>query len=182
MPSYTTIEEIENYLKEEIESGQEEQVEKWIEAMSDYIEKKTGRVFTKSETEERLFDGVGLRELVIDDLLEIEKIEVSDAEMDLDDYYLYPANDLPKTLIKGSFPEGEQNIKITGKWGYSEEVPENIKFACSVLVAGILQHSISHEGEIQSERVGDWQISYKSDAQWQDFKKIDDVLDEYKRY
>jgi len=182
MTDLTTQEAVENYLLIEVDNSFQSQITSWISTISKYIENETGRIFAKSDSEERLFDGSGARELVIDDLLEITKIEVNDTEMDLDNYYLYPANETPKTLIKGHCPSGYQNIKITGKWGYSEEAPEDVAFACTVLVAGIIQQSIDHEGEVKSEKVGEWSVTYKDENQWNDFAKIDDILEKYKRY
>ena len=182
MPEYITKDDIEQYLLIDIDESFHERIKSWIQAISNYIDKQTNRTFEVSEDEKRLFDGSGARELTIDDLIKITKIEIGDAEVDLDNYYLYPANTIPKTLIKGYFPAGTQNVAITGDWGYAEEVPEDIKFVCTVLVSGIIQQSLSHEGEVKSESVGSWSITYKDEKQWRDFERIESILERYKRY
>ncbi|XOB41795.1 MAG: hypothetical protein ACKKMS_00125 [Candidatus Nealsonbacteria bacterium] len=183
LKNYCEIEDIENYLLTEIDVAFESQVERWIEAMERHIDKETGRNFkADEESSVRKFDGDGEQDLFIDDCIEVEKIEVDGAEKE---HWLYPSDELPytKVILKDSvFTKGNQNIEITAKWGYSEDVPADIEFACTVLVAGIINRSLSHEGEVQSKTVGPYSVTFKTEKQWSDFEQIEGTLEKYKKY
>jgi uncharacterized protein (DUF1330 family) len=178
---YITKTELENYLLVDIDLSFEDQVEKWIETATNYVEKYTGRQFTTTE-EERYFDGSGDSNLVIDDCISIIKIENNVTENEVEDYKLYPANTTPKTSIYNPYLwyKGAQNYTIEAEWGYSESVPEDIKFATTVITAGIINGQLK-EGAIQSEKIGDYNVSYKDD-QKEDYKQAIRILDSYKRY
>jgi hypothetical protein len=176
---YITQEELENYLLTEINISFADQIEKWIEAAEKYIEKYTGKVFESVE-ETRLFDGSGRYKLLIDDCLEITKIEISDTE--INDYKLYPANKTPKIIIyyPSGFNSGYQNVSIEGKWGHSETPPEDIKFATTVLVAGIINGQLK-EGAIKQEKIGNYAVTYTEDQE-KDYEQAMAILDMYKNH
>ena len=193
MKGYTQIENIENYLLTEIRENFQYQINEWIENAENYIDKKTGRNFIADTIPlERSYDGDGTSELLIDDCVSIEKIEIKTTSGDIIynnlqpgiDYFLEPANEIPKQSIrlKGIFPKGIQNIKITAKWGYSEEVPKDIKFATTVLVANIVSYSNQSNGEIQSLNVGSYSVSFKDQEKRDDFEKVEEILDSYVKY
>ena len=102
------------------------------------------------------------------------------------DYVTYPANRLPKTKItmRGAyFPRGPlQAIKITGKWGFSVNVPADIVQAATVLTAGIINYSLNAEGEVANMSIGRYSVTYKEEKQWQDFDRIKGILDSYKKF
>lgn len=183
MSKYTTIEKIENYLLTEIDSSFESEVEYWIEVMSSYIEKETGRTFIADEEASiRVYDGTGKDMIIIDDAIEIESVAVDDEEID---FLSYPANTIPKTAVRtetGYFTKGKQNIDVSAKWGYSEEVPKDIEFVCTVFVSGIIQYSLDHEGELASISLGRYTASYKTEKQVKDIDMVGDILQKYKRY
>jgi hypothetical protein len=183
MKNYTDIQTIENYLLQGIDLGFEPQVEAWIEAMENQIDKETGRNFVAdAAASERLFDGDGDREIFIDDCVEIEKVEVDGAEVD---YFAYPANETPKIKIAMEyrrFTRGRQNVAVTAKWGYSAAVPADIKFACTVLVAGIINEGANSEGEVGSITMGRYNVVYRKKEQIDDFNNIGNILKKYQRY
>jgi hypothetical protein len=178
MKNYTTIENIEDYLLTDIDLSFQGKVEKWIETSENYIDKYTGRNFVAEEGT-KLYDGNAKYEIMIDDCTEITSIEVDDSE--IDDYKLYPANTTPKTSVyySSGFASGNQNISIEGTWGYSETVPEDIAFATTVLVAGIINGQLK-EGSVASEKIGQYQVSYRDDQQ-KDYEQAINILDFYKR-
>ncbi|HOM27354.1 MAG TPA: hypothetical protein PKV21_07600 [bacterium] len=180
MKKYTTINNIENYLLINIDSDFHSQVEIWIDSVSQYIDKETNRNFDIIK-EERKFSGDGSNTLIIDDCLKVNSIKVNGVE--IKNYFLYPENKLPKEIVKYNFfPRGEQNIIIDGEWGYSNEIPSDINFVATILVSGIIYQSLNHEGEIQSVNIGSYSVSYKSNNQWQDFNRVKEILESYKRY
>ena len=180
---YCTIAQIQNYLLYTIKEYFQPQVLEWIEQMSQYIEQESGRFFiADTDATEKLYDGDGEDSTIIDDCIEITGVEISEVATD---YLKYPSNKLPTTTIRlesGVFIKGDQNVAVTAKWGYSEEVPANISFACVVLVSGIINKSLSHEGEISSITMGRHTVSYKDDKQLEDFENTKKILETYKRY
>jgi hypothetical protein len=152
---YTTKEKIENYLLTEIDASFDTQVNDWIVAMENYIDKITGRSF-KADTvnSDRYFNGNGKREIWIDECISINTVNVYDVDGDLiytfvkdTDYVVYPYNALPirKLILKstcyGHFTSGTKNVIINAKWGNTAAVPEPITLAATILVGGIINFS-----------------------------------------
>jgi hypothetical protein len=192
---YTSRTEIENYLVIDIDASFHDQVDRWICDIEKYIDQQTGRNFVAdSVASARYFDGDNSRTLLIDDAVAITEIKTTDTVMVADtdplladgDFILYPANKLPITKIAlraSVFPAYPlRGIKITGKWGYSVAVPEDIKHAATVLVAGIINYSWTAEGEVKTMSIGRYSVTYHDKTQWMDYEKVDAVLDLYKKY
>lgn len=187
----TTIQKVEDYLVIDIEASFESKVQQFIDAVTTYIERYTGRKFSvDEEASARIFDGDGSDEIYIDDADEITKVEVSygfgSEFTEVTDYYTYPSNTKPITKIilpYTYFWEGNQNVKVNAKWGYGENVPDDLSFAATILVAGIINSSNTHEGEVQSETIGRYSVTYRTGSnQETDFKTAKEILKTYKRY
>ncbi len=158
----TDISKLESYLLITIDLEFYPQVEEFIAAVTAYIERYTGRTFTADTVATtRTYDGTNSGELFIDDAVEVTEVKVKDTVLDEDDYLLYPSNRFPKTRIilpYKLFYTGNQNITVTAKWGYGASVPADLSFAATVMVAGIINSSNSHEGEVLSETVGRYSV------------------------
>ena len=184
----TDISKLESYLLITIDPEFYPQVEEFIASVTAYIERYTGRTFSydaAAAPEPRVYDGNNSDELFIDDAIEITEVKINNTVLDADDYVLYPPNRLPKTRIKlpyKYFYIGNQNITVTGKWGYGAEVPADLAFAATVMVAGIINSSNSHEGEIQSETIGRYSVTYRAGSnQENDYKSAINTLKLYRR-
>lgn len=194
MKGYTSRTEIENYLLTDIDVSFHAQTDRWIEDIEAYIENITGRVFIADSTATaRKYDGDNTSVLLIDDCVEVVEVFTGDDDDPLsygesgvdDDFLVYPANILPKTRLKrvdGSWGRGNQNIEVSAKWGYSVAAPFDIRHAATVLVAGIINFGNQAEGEIQSMSIGRYNVTYKDNKQWEDFEKLKDVFNHYKKY
>lgn len=194
MKGYTDVPTIENYLLTEIDSGFVGQIEDWIASMEKYIDNSTGRNFiADSVATVRKYDGDNTSKLLIEDCVDVTEVKINGGDPlnfgesgEDDDYFLYPANDLPKNKIQlagGLFPKYPfQGISVKGKWGFSVEVPDDIKQVCTVLVAGIINYGNSAEGEVKSMAIGRYNVTYKDEKQWQDFERVKEILDYYKKY
>lgn len=198
MKGYTNKTEIENYLLINIDSSFDNQITRWIEDIEAYIDSMTGRNFIADEVAvQRRFDGSGISKLLTDDFIELEEIKLSkdddalEIESDYEPYFLYPQNaqsldrKVPYTRVElydYIFPKGKQNIYLTAKWGYSEEVPSPIRFVATVLVAGIVNFSDNAEGEVQTMTIGRYSVTYKSKKEWQDFEQVGQILEQFKKY
>lgn len=181
---YTTKTALENYTLQTIDATFDSQITAWIEAVETYIERLTGRVFiADSVASERVYDGNNDSHLLIDDCVDIDKVEIDDVEVVSTDYKTYPANSVRKNKIKllyNYFTRGDQNITITGKWGYSVAVPADIKLAATVLLAGIIQYGNTALNK-RSESIGSYSVTYGDDKGWQDFDNSMKILQGYKK-
>ena len=185
MRLYTTKEEVLNYVLLDVSEGFESQIDKWIEQMSKYVETKTQRVFETESSdvfEERLYDGNAKQKLLVDDFIELDKVDIVDHADDID-VKLYPANSLPKFQIyyEKGFPKRNQNVKVSAKWGYSEEPPEDIRFATTVLVAGIILGQSKTENAIVREKIGNYEVQYRNEKELQDFNIAKSTLSFYRK-
>lgn len=196
---YTDKTKIENYALTTIDSSFDTQVDEWIESITRYIEQYTGRVFIADSTAKaRLYDGNDRQILNIDDCVEVTKVEVGNniwgdsfTEQvntgSTPEYYTLPANDssleIPIRQIglrNRLWIAGHANHRITAKWGYSATVPEDIELATTILVSGIVNaNRTGGSGGIKSEKIGEYSVSYKDNAEE---VKVKEILNNYKRY
>lgn len=186
---YTDKTTLQNYTLQTIDSSFDSQITAWIESIEAYIDQFTGRNFVAdSEATERVYDGDDTAHLLIDDCVEVTKVEVgeeTEVEITSDNYYLYPSNSLPKnkiTLKNNIFERGNQNVTITARWGYSVAAPSDIKLAATILLAGIIAYADKSSEKVKSERIGNYSVSYDDDKGWADFKRVHGILDAYRRF
>lgn len=202
---YTDEAAVENYLLQDISASFSSQIDAWIEGIENIIDQVTGRNFiADSEASARVFDGDGEQDLIVDDCVAVTKVEVGNddyggtftevSSSGSDRYFLEPANaqslnqPVPYTKIvlrSRYWAEGKQNNRVTAKWGYSAEVPADIKFAATVFLAGVLNQQRQGGDEIKSERIGNYTVTYNSDRggnSFADFEKAKMILDSYKKY
>ncbi len=202
MKGYTSKTDIENYLLQEIDVSFDAQIESWITGVEKIIDGLTGRNFiADAVASARVFDGDGEESLLIDDCVAITKVEVGNDDYGesfteipstgASRYFLDPANyaslGVPiykVTLRDRLWPEGKQNNRITAKWGYSAAVPEDIKFAATIFVAGILNQQRQGGDQIKSETIGNYSVSYNTDKgsdSWADFENAKAIIANYKQ-
>jgi hypothetical protein len=194
--AYTTKAQVQNYLLITINSSFDTQITEWITAIKKWIDTYCDRTFEQESATYKLYDGDGENELLIDDLLTLSKIEILDEDGSVDytiddttEYYLYPANDTPKTSIKlnkynapvSVFLKGEQNIKVTGTFGYAATVPEDIRLVATKLVAQIVQDSGTDvTADISAERLGEYSVNFDKIGDMADFLGVKIILDMYR--
>lgn len=198
---YTTRQQIENYLLINIDASFWTQVDDWIKQVEEYIDGKTGRNFVATGPEERIFDGNGSTKLLIDDCVEIVKLEIGSTdktEIAAGSYVTYPQNarklsrPVPITriqLIGTVFPCYPQIATVLGKWGYSIHPPKDIQEVATYLVAGIITDTYVPEGVVQSESIGRYSITYKTEGELskltrlkEDIDRTKEVLQRYRKY
>lgn len=182
------------------------QISVWIDQMSKFIEEETGHQFIADTTASvKLYEmeyedanevgrySVVPKYLNIDEAVDVTKLEVKGGidddfvTVDIRYWLKYPANKVPYVRLfidskaTTQFKIGQQNIKVTGKWGYSVACPEDIKFAATVLVAGVLQYSHRHQGQQSSLTMGRYQVAYKNERQLGSFEQAKQILARYKK-
>lgn len=199
---YTTEEILENYILNDIDATFSDQIDSWIAGIEKFIDGYTGRNFIADESATaRKYDGDDTNELLIDDAVEITKVEVGNdgyggsfdelSAGGADGYFLYPENysvrGLPvRKIVLNSrrWPAGAQNNQITAKWGFSATVPADIQFAATVFVAGVLNQHRQGGDEIKSEKIGNYTVTYNTDKgqnSFGDFSKAKEILDRYRK-
>lgn len=186
----TTVQKIKDYLVESFAQPSDAVIADYISVVTAYIERYTGRTFTPAVTPgtqatERFYDGNGSSELFIDDAAEVTQVKDGNTIIPVSDFRLYPSNRLPKTRIILPFKKftwGAQNITVTAKWGYGASVPKDLEFAATVMVAGIINHQNSDEKDVQSETIGRYSVTYKSNSpQEHDFSNTKKILKMYRK-
>lgn len=199
---YTSKAKVQNYLLKEIAGSYDAQIDKWIEGVENIIDKITQRNFKADVTAtERLYDGDGTIELMIDECVQITKVEKGNdsyggtftevPSTGATKYMEYPPNHSVKGLpcykvvqVAGLFPCGMQNNRITAKWGYSAAVPADIEFVATIFVAGIINQQTQSGDQVKSESIGNYQVTYNTNNDndsWSDFNKAMDILKTYTR-
>lgn len=188
----TTKENVENYLLIDIDPSFDDQITEWIMAIEKYIANVTDRkIIADTIDTDYKYDGKGKDSLVIDDFISIASVQIGEDPDNLTDVTTdvryYPSNKVPFTkLVRpyGIFEKGYQNVIVSGKQGFcsGDAIPEDLVLAATVLVAGIINYSNSSQGEVQSETIGRYSVTYNKDSQIQDYKNAKETVLGYKRF
>jgi hypothetical protein len=194
---YTKVPTIVRYIERELTDSEKGLVPLLISSISSYIDNYTGRNFDdidvneeSREATERLYDGNGERELFIDDVMEIEKVQFLDLagavaeEIPAIDYIAYPMNSTPINsiyLCSRYFPRGKRRVKITASFS-SGTLPKDVIHAATALVALALSRSKTEGVEVTSESIEGYTRKLKDGA---DFDKAVEpilmMLDKYQK-
>lgn len=206
--AYITKTEIEQYMGVQIDASLQTFINTLISAVTRYIEKKTGSVFEAPDPDNdvtRYYNGNGRTKINIDHLREFTSLVVDGITLVEDqDFIFYPINAVaeekpfdsieliqPETRISRSsridvsspyvFEKAQKNVVLTGKFGYSDTAPEDIKVACLKMVASLIKENIgdSQLKELSSETLGDYSVSYVKVADFADRLGINDILAPY---
>lgn len=191
MADYTTVTKVENYTLQNIDPAFEPKVEEWVAAMSRFADSYCNRKLVADGSDStRYFDGNGRHWLAIDDCQSITTVEVGDAWGDTmtatTSYVSYPRTAPHRALIlkAGEFTPGVQNVAITADWGYmaaSDTDYDQLSFAVTVLVGGII-NSLNPNTQIKkSERVGDYSVSYYDDKGVADYESAMRILNNFRK-
>jgi hypothetical protein len=209
---YTSKTNIENYLGVTLDASIDAFVDLTIQSITDYIENYCGeerfgkRIFEKPATDEditKYFDGNGSTYLPVGDLKSLTSLEVDGLVLvKNEDFYLKPYNapleGRPYSNIELIQPSGSQssrakavyeydkeqrNIKVVGKFRYSDTVPADIQLIATQLAGSILKEKVGEDNlkEVKSEKFDDYTIDYVEIAKKAKTLKVTDILDQYKR-
>ncbi|MFA5050957.1 MAG: hypothetical protein WC499_02480 [Patescibacteria group bacterium] len=193
MDKYCEVTDIENYTLTEIASNFETQVEDWIRGVSRMFDTLANRklvapaIGSGEDYEVQYFDGNGKEFLSIEDCQEIVTLKIGDCYGDnlevATGYITYPrVAPFRKLLLKSSmFTEGLQNVEITGRFGFFNEVPDDIRLACSIIVAGIINDQNKGNQVKKSESIGNYSVSYVDDKGVADFERAKAIIEGYRR-
>lgn len=162
---------------------------------------------SEADSTTRKYDGTGATKLMIDDVLSIDTLVVDDETLTEDtDFFLCPANALAdgkpyewielaqpalgnrssRSLSSNNpfvFTVDQRNVVVTGKFGYSTDVPPVIKLACLKLATAVIKENVADSDvrEVSSETLGDYSVSFGSVSNTANAIKVDTLLDGYLR-
>ncbi|MEJ6011436.1 hypothetical protein [Novosphingobium aquae] len=183
---YTDKTAVQNYLLTNIENTFDTQLAAYITAMTEFIDQRAGYPIYRNAESTNLYDGQG------DNLLSISPVCTNDTVTTIDvtidgvavDPLMAPYNSVTKRelVLRGEvFPTDYANVAVTGIHSFEPTLPEKIKWACTVLVAGIINQVNNQTEGVQSEKIGEYQVSYKDQAARADFTRALEIIDGYKR-
>lgn len=179
---YTDKTALQNYLKRTIAVGFDTQLTAYIEAMSRFADTYCSCILVDTLETTRKYDGTGDNVLYIDSCHDISAVTVDGTNV-FADVYLYPANIDRKNTLEmayNAFTRGRQNVEVTGVFAHFTELPEHLKFAVTVLVAGILNQVDKQTDGIKSEKVGEYQVTYKDDKERADYAQAMAILQSFR--
>jgi hypothetical protein len=190
----TTKTNIERYLLVTIDSSFDAQITSWIAGIEEHMNKMTDRQLIADASDGTYYyDGSNRKVLVVDDFFSVTSVSLISkvydltSETDITDYvFTYPANATPIWRLESdyyTFTQGRQNIKVVGRRGYADsaDIPEDLTFAATVLVSGIINAAHNSKGEIKSESIGRYSVSYETAAQKADFDTANAIIKSYRR-
>ena len=177
---YTTKSAVENYLNKEIDEAIDAQLDAYIEAMSEYIDSFVGYPLYQAEDSERLYDGSGSRSQHIDRVHGTIVVKIGDEVVEpIQQPYNKPVKQ--GLVFRDSyFPADLGNVSVTGKHSMCAELPEQIAWACTVLVAMIVQQVDEQREGVKSEKIGDYTVTFADEAQRTDYDRAKEILASYR--
>ena len=196
--SYTNQTKVEAYLGYALTVSQAAQLSSWITAAQEYIENYTGQKF-EAEATTKYYDSKGGTEMLIDSFQSITELSILDTDGNVDetltegqssDFITYPYNETIKYKIVltvgsslGAFPVGKRLVKVVATFGVGSTVPKQIELVTAMLVAGIIRAANAKSGgEVRSESLGDYSVSYGEVDEVSQKLGIKQTLDQYKLY
>lgn len=192
MADYTTIAKVEAYTLQDITASFEDEVGVWIKGMSRFADGYCNRKLVADGSDTvKYYDGENKGFVAIDDCQSITTVELGDMYGDnlsaVSNYITYPRIAPYRAIIlkSGVFTAGWQNVKVTGDWGYlandDNDRIEQLSWAVTVLVGGIINAQNPNAQAKQSERIGNYQVTYTTEKGMTDYKNAMATLDSFKR-
>ena len=191
--SYITEGDLENHILQDIDSSYSSWIASIIGFVEEYIDKYCDTNFASSSANViKYFDGSGTDEIFIGDFQSLTSVQVLQADgnvestLDADvDYWKYPLNEDIKNTLKlvptgkySSFPQRPRALKVTGTWGW-DTVPGPIKMAAIKLAAQLINEGL-RGGQVNSESLGSYSVSYKNLDDKADAMGVKNILDMYR--
>lgn len=177
---YTDEVSIENYLKRNIDASFSSQVSAYIDAMSEYIDETIGYPLYRNTATTRKYDGSGSPILHIDPVHSISEVRV-DSTVVTPTEYPYNKDIKRQLILEGQqFSKGIANVEVDGTFSLRTSLPPSAKHACTVLCAMILNQVDEQVEGIASEKIGDFQVSFRNQKDRSDYQMAKDIIMSFK--
>lgn len=177
---YTTKLDVQNYLLKTINASFDATLTSHIAAMSEYIDRTIGYPLYRTEETERKYDGTGRRQIKIDPVHTISAVTVDGTTITP---IQRPYNTDTKTELVQElayFTPGLANVSVTGVHCLRKDLPEQIKWACTVLVALTVQQVDEQREGVQSEKIGDYSVTYQDQKQRGDLIRAKEIINSFR--
>lgn len=191
--AYATLSELKDFLGI-TDTSQDTLLNFLLDKASKLIDDFCNRTFGAPVDEEReILVKENSPKLFIDDLISITTLKLEDSLISPSDYKLYPLEALSKNepftwlqlnedILQSAIPYFPKAsfVKINGKWGYQETVPDSINFATILWVARLFRERNQPEGRLNSESIGDYSVNYARTKE-SSSERPEDILLPFKR-
>lgn len=183
MSAYTNQTKIEGYLQRSLTANEQVNLDALIANISGLINSYCDREWydysenpSDPDSETRLYDGNGKRELPIDDCKDIEQIEILDSQSgvlltllattDPVPFITYPHNQeiVESVYLRNNiFPHGVARVRVTAIFG-SGVVPAEVVMAATILCGKFIANSSADVTGFRSESIEGYSYTLKSGA------------------
>ncbi len=190
---YITEGDLEKFILQDIDATYSPWIDTIIGFVEAYIDKYCDTTYSGTGiASDRFYDGSDSDVLIIDNYTEISAVQF------LDDFgnviHTVPSNGWNTAPYNGSvynqiqlngnagyayFPAGNRTVKVTGKFGYTD-VPPPVKYAGIQLATKIINEGL-RGGQVSSENLGSYSVSYQKVDEVADSMGIKDILNMYRR-
>ena len=196
---YTTQARVEAYLNRELTANEAESVDDVISYISEFIEKYTNRQWLPAvdegeddEATTRVFDGNGLKDLVVDDFVGLDEVRVLDSQGEVfntytsdTDWITFPSNKNPKNTIRlrnYHLPRGSANIEVDAIWG-SGTPPSGVIVVATALTGKFYLKNTSSIGSYKKESIEGYSYELMTGADIDsDTQNLISTLNVYKKF
>lgn len=178
--NYTNKAAVQYYIKRNINEAFDPQLDMYIAAMSEYIDKTVGYPVYRTTPATYCYDGTGAKVLAVTPVHTITAVTVDDVAVTP---VQWPYNSDVKTELRmelAYFTKGLANIEVTGIHSLKPSLPDSIAWACMVLVAGIVQQVDDQREGVQSEKIGDYSVTYMNQEHRADVQRAKEIINSYR--
>jgi len=177
-------------------------IQEYIADAQAWIDSVAGTTFEVSQETSRVYSTkTYMKYVVIDQAVSVSKVEYLQSrsdqgdtwhELETTEYRLEPANSTPKTLVRffGGWYRpiriwiegGVANVRVTGKFGYSETAPADIKRVATSYVIETMKLDGVIDARISSEKMGDASVSYSTQKPGDIFRDLQKQIMKYRDF
>lgn len=149
-----------------------------LTAASRAIDNYCERVFYTSTTS-KTYDASELT-VLLDDMISVESLVLDTTTLTvIDDYVLYPQNDIPKEQVILS--STGKSLVATGVFGYQMQFPDEIIMACK-FIAKRLYLTATGSDNVKSEKTATYSVTYTNDLNNQLTQTEELLLNSFRKY
>lgn len=188
--AYTDKTQIEAYTGTTIPATLTTQLTAWITAAEEWINSYVGFKFEDGlVATKKTYSGNGQKTLFVQPFYSPTSITILDEDgnqeetLTSDDYILYPLNSTGKNRIElksdASIFGKTKRIEINAMHAFGSTVPQQVQLVATKLVAKILNENFKG-GEITSQSLGDYSVSFAKVDEEADVLGIKQILDFYR--
>lgn len=182
--AYTDKTTVQNYTLKNIDNSFDTQLNEWILAMSEYCDTLAGYPIYRDTPDTHIYDGGGKCALMIDPVHTITEVLVDTVAPDAAALVKWPYNTDIKTqlvLRSGIFTDDFANVSVTGVHCLKKVLPDQVKWACTVFVSGLVAQSDNQTEGVLQEVIGEYRVTYRTQEERADFIRAREIITNLRR-